>query len=83
LVIWTASGQAYADAILDLLDPAGTLFAKRLYREACLRHRGLCVKDLRRLGRPMNTVLLMDNYVYSFGLNLDNGVPISPWTGCE
>lgn len=81
LVVWTASGQSYADAIIDLLDPTGTLFAERLYRGSCLRHHNLCVKDLRRLGRPMNAVLLLDNYVYSFGLTLDNGVPICPWTG--
>ncbi|CAB1101096.1 unnamed protein product [Ectocarpus sp. CCAP 1310/34] len=83
LVVWTASGKSYADAIIDLLDPAGDIFAERFYRDSCLRHHNLCVKDLRRLGRPMNTVVLLDNYVYSFGLTLDNGVPISPWTGAK
>ncbi|CBN80177.1 conserved unknown protein [Ectocarpus siliculosus] len=83
LVVWTASGRSYADAIIDLLDPAGDIFAERFYRDSCLRHHNLCVKDLRRLGRPMNTVVLLDNYVYSFGLTLDNGVPISPWTGAK
>lgn len=83
LVVWTASGKSYADVILDLLDPTDSLFVKRLYRDSCVQHRGLMVKDLRRLGRPMNTVVLLDNYVYSFGLNLNNGVPISPWTGIE
>ncbi|CAM9933130.1 unnamed protein product, partial [Ectocarpus sp. 6 AP-2014] len=83
LVVWTASGRSYADAIIDLLDPAGDIFAERFYRDSCLRHHNLCVKDLRRLGRPMNTVVLLDNYVYSFGLTLDNGVPISPWTGAQ
>ncbi|CAM9929675.1 unnamed protein product, partial [Scytosiphon promiscuus] len=83
LVIWTASGQSYADAIIDLIDPKGVLFSERLYRDSCTRHHNLCVKDLRRLGRPLNAVLLLDNYVYSFGLTLDNGVPISPWTGAK
>ncbi|CAN0279597.1 unnamed protein product, partial [Discosporangium mesarthrocarpum] len=32
LVVWTASGKSYADAVLDLLDPEQKLFAKRLYR---------------------------------------------------
>lgn len=83
LVVWTASGKSYADAIIDLLDPNGQYFTKRLYRESCVRVQGLCVKDLRRLGRPMDSVVLLDNYVYSFGFTLDNGVPISPWTGDE
>ena len=83
LVVWTASGKSYADAVIDLLDPDGKYFSYRLYREACTRHKGLNVKDLRRLGRPMDAVILIDNYVYSFGFTLDNGIPISPWTGNE
>ncbi|CAN0312346.1 unnamed protein product [Ascophyllum nodosum] len=83
LVVWTASGKSYADAVIDLLDPDGKYFSYRLYREACTRHKGLNVKDLRRLGRPMDSVILIDNYVYSFGFTLDNGIPISPWTGNE
>ena len=31
----------------------------------------------------MDSVVLLDNYVYSFGLTLDNGVPIATWTGDE
>lgn len=83
LVVWTASGQAYADAIINMLDPDRTLFAARLYRDSCTRHRGLCVKDLRRLGRPMDSIILLDNFVYSFGFTLNNGIPITPWTGTQ
>ena len=81
LVVWTAAGKPLADAVLDRLDPDGKYFSHRLYREACTRFEGLYVKDVRRLGRPMHSVVVLDNSVYSFGLSLDNGVPISPWTG--
>ena len=83
LVVWTASSKSYADAIIDLLDADGELFSHRLYRESCSKIGAVYVKDLRRLGRPMNAVVLVDNYVYSFGMTLDNGVPIAPWTGDE
>lgn len=88
LVIWTASGKTYADAIIDLLDADGEFFSQRLYRESCVRlkdarFKDVYIKDLRRLGLPMDTVVLVDNYVYSFGLTLDNGIPIFPWTGDE
>ena len=61
----------------------GTLiyFSRRLHRESCSKIGAVYVKDLRRLGRPMNAVVLVDNYVYSFGMTLDNGIPIAPWTG--
>ena len=37
VVVYTAGARAYADPVLDALDPARTLFAARLYREACIR----------------------------------------------
>lgn len=35
IIIFTASHQSYADAILDEIDPDGTLFDHRLYRQHC------------------------------------------------
>ena len=35
--IFTTGAQDYADAILDHLDPTGTMFAGRWYRESCDR----------------------------------------------
>ena len=37
VVVFTAGARSYADPVLDALDPAGTLFAARLYRDACIR----------------------------------------------
>ena len=81
LVVWTASGKPLADAVLDRLDLDRNNFSHRLCGEACTRYGGLYIKDVRRLGRPMHSVVVLDNSVYSFGLTLDNGVSISPWTG--
>jgi CTD small phosphatase-like protein 2 len=51
LVVYTASLQAYADTILDYLDPERTLFSYRLYRNNCLKlklgEETVYVKDLR------------------------------------
>jgi CTD small phosphatase-like protein 2 len=35
VVVWTASMQAYADAVLNLLDPHNELIDMRLYRPSC------------------------------------------------
>ncbi len=35
VIIFTASYQEYADPILNEIDPEGTLFEKRLYRDSC------------------------------------------------
>lgn len=37
VVVFTAGARSYADPVLDALDPSGTLFSARLYREACIR----------------------------------------------
>lgn len=70
VVVFTASHQAYADVVLDLLDPNHEIFAKRLYRDDCLKEKdGVYVKDLRIFGncRGLDSVIIVDNAVYSFG----------------
>lgn len=80
VMVFTASHQCYADRVLDYLDPTGQLIHHRLYRDSCLPSQGLYIKDLRVLAnRRLQDVVLVDNAVYSFAHQLDNGVPIVSW----
>lgn len=80
LVVFTASHGSYADCVIDLLDPERKLFARRLFRSSCIQtENGLFIKDLRVLNRCLSKVLLVDNSIFSFALQLDNGVPIIPF----
>jgi CTD small phosphatase-like protein 2 len=46
--VFTASHQTYADAILDYIDPDGSIFSYRMYRQHCVKSpEGYYVKDLR------------------------------------
>lgn len=48
VIVFTASHQTYADAILDYIDPENELFQYRLYRQHCVQTpEGYYVKDLR------------------------------------
>lgn len=78
VIVFTASQQTYADAILDYLDPQSRLIAFRMYRHHCfLSNEGYYVKDLRVIAnRDLAQMVLVDNSVYSFAYQLDNGVPI-------
>ena len=81
MVVFTASHRCYADPVVDYLDPTKELVHHRLYREDCLAMNGVFLKDLRVLAnRDLADLLLVDNSVYSFGYQLDNGIPIMSWT---
>lgn len=48
VIVFTASHQVYADAILDYIDPNHEFITHRLYRQHCfLTDEGYYVKDLR------------------------------------
>lgn len=81
LIVFTASNSCYADVVLDHLDPDRRFISHRLYRENCMQTpTGMFVKDLRVIGgRDLEEMVLVDNASYSFGLQLDNGIPIIPF----
>jgi CTD small phosphatase-like protein 2 len=80
VIVFTASHRCYADQVLNYLDPTGTLIHHRLYRESCVVTDSFYIKDLRVLGnRRLEDVVIVDNAVYSFAYQLENGVPIVSW----
>ena len=84
LIIYTASHQAYADTILDYLDPNKSLFSYRLYRNNCFKIKlgdeTVYVKDLRIFkGVDLKNIVIIDNSVLSFAFQLENGIPILPF----
>ncbi|XP_056594288.1 CTD (carboxy-terminal domain, RNA polymerase II, polypeptide A) small phosphatase-like a isoform X2 [Triplophysa dalaica] len=77
-VLFTASLAKYADPVADLLDQWG-VFRVRLFRESCVFHRGNYVKDLSRLGRELNKVIIVDNSPASYIFHPENAVPVQSW----
>jgi len=80
VILFTASHQVYADAILDYVDPQKELFQLRLYRQHCvLTPEGYYVKDLRIFGKDLSQIVIIDNSVFSFAYQIGNGIPIIPF----
>lgn len=81
VVVFTASHKFYADVVLDYLDPTHELIHHRLYRDSCFQTEdGVYIKDLRIIrNRSLKDMVIVDNAVYSFGFQLDNGIPIIPF----
>jgi RNA polymerase II subunit A small phosphatase-like protein len=78
VVVFTASLAKYADPVLDLLDKQRVVKA-RLFREACVHHKGNYVKDLGRMGRDLRKIIIIDNSPASYMFNPENAVPVESW----
>eukprot|EP00742_Colponemidia_sp_Colp-10_P005557 GILJ01005940.1.p1 GENE.GILJ01005940.1~~GILJ01005940.1.p1 ORF type:complete len:335 (-),score=24.14 GILJ01005940.1:30-1034(-) len=79
VVVFTASLPHYANAVLDTLDPRRQFITHRVFRDSCIEVNGIHVKDLRILGRPLESTLLVDNSFFSFAYQLENGLPVKTW----
>ena len=78
VVIFTASLSTYADPVINFLDTQGRI-RHRLYRDACVQLQGLYIKDLSRLGRPLDKTLVVDNSPASFLLHPEHAMAIKSW----
>ena len=85
IVIFTASHQAYADAVLNFMDPLNKYFKYRLYRNNCsfvdIDGVQFYVKDLDIFDEfyDLKDIIIIDNSVLSFIYHLENGIPIVPY----
>lgn len=86
LFVFTASYKDYADAILDYLEKDKKYFNLRLYREHCIViHNCLSVKDLSIFEgqRDLKNIILVDNSIFSFARQLDNGILVTSFYNDE
>lgn len=78
IVVFTAGLKDYADWILNELDPQRYI-SRRLYRDSCTFRRGSYLKDLKKVGRDLTKVVIVDNLPENFLLQKDNGIGIKSW----
>lgn len=67
-MVFTASEKAYADPILDMIDPDHTLISARYYRDSCFILDGTYVKDLRIFNKSLAEIIIVDNSLAAFRL---------------
>ena len=81
IVIFTASHSSYANKVINMLDPDGSIIKFRMFRDHCIQTKeGVHVKDLRIIrNRKLENIIIVDNSLYCFGFQLANGIPILPY----
>ena len=78
LVIFTASLSNYASPLLDILDKEKKI-QYRLYRDKCTFLNGVYIKPLKKIGRNLKDVVIVDNSPLAYAFDNDNGMPITSW----
>jgi CTD nuclear envelope phosphatase 1 len=80
LVIFTASLRRYADPLIDALDPTGSLFCARYFRDDCVRLPPYnFVKNLSTVSPNLGKVIIVDNSPASYAMHAANALPIDAW----
>ena len=80
IITFTAGTKEYADNILNLLDINNKLIKYRLYRQHTTIIGCSIFKDLTKLGRDLNRIIIIDNLKDNFKLQPNNGLFIKTWT---
>jgi CTD small phosphatase-like protein 2 len=81
LILFTTATQDYADLLIDAVEEDKIYFDHRLYREHAVIIDNDFVKDLRRIGRPLDKILIVDNMPQNFKLQKENGIMIKAFWG--
>ena len=80
IVIFTGSKRHYADTVIDGLE-VKNFIDHRLYRQHTTSYNGYYIKDLSKLGRPLNKIIIIDNIEENYQLQMCNGLNISNYEG--
>ena len=81
LIIFTGATQDYANLLIDALEENKIYFEHRLYRQHMIIIDNEFVKDLTRIGRPLDKIIIVDNMPQNFRLQKENGINIKSFWG--
>ena len=76
LILFTTKTQYYITPILKVIERNKNYFDFIFYREHCIVLENNYVKDLTRIGRSLDSTIIVDNIPYHFKLQNENGINI-------
>ena len=81
LIVFTAATQDYGDLLIDSIEENTLYFEHRFYRQHTVIMGNDFVKDLTRIGRPLDKIIIVDNMPQNFRLQKENGINIKAFWG--
>jgi len=79
LISFTSATQSYAEPIINGIESEKNYFSYYLYRPHMIIIGKDFIKDLSKIGRPLDKTIIVDNMGNNFRLNRDNGILIYPF----
>ena len=76
LILFTSKSKFYTDPIISIIQRNKIYFDFIFYREHCIIIGNDYVKDLTRIGRPLDSTIIIDNIPQHFKLQKENGIII-------
>ena len=81
IIAFSNGDKKYTDLLINSLDKNKIFFENKLYREHCIIMNNDFVKDISKLGKDLSKIIIVDNLVQNFRLNLENGINIKSFNG--
>ena len=81
IIVFTAATQDYGDLLIDAIEENHVYFEHRFYRQHTIIMGNDFVKDLNRIGRPLDSIIIVDNMPQNFRLQKENGINIKAFWG--
>jgi Dullard-like phosphatase family protein len=81
IIVFTSGTKDYADPLEDAIEQEENYFDARLYRHHTVAYGKDIVKDISRIGRPLDKICIVENMPQNFRLQKENGILIKSFYG--
>ena len=81
LIVFTSGTQDYADPLEDAIEQDRKYFDARLYRQHTITCGKDIVKDISRIGRSLDKIIIVENMPQNYRLQKENGILIKSFYG--
>ena len=83
IILFTASSQDYAENLIDNIEEKKKYFEYKFFRQHNIIIENDFVKDLSRIGRDLDKMIIVDNMPQNYRLQKKNGINIKGFWGEE
>jgi Dullard-like phosphatase family protein len=83
IILFTASSQDYAENLIDSIEEKKKYFEYKFFRQHNIIIENDFVKDLSRIGRDLDKMIIVDNMPQNYRLQKKNGINIKGFWGEE